>query len=402
MSEFINYLIFKNKPFRWLYLSQAINLLGDAISWTGLALLAYQISGKEATNVLSISLTIRVLVFVLVAPYAGILADKIDRKKIMLTTHVIRMILVSIIPFAIYEWHIYLFIVLFSILHALFTPTYKATLPFVVKDKDLYPKAIALSSATYQFLGILGPGIAGGVVVFVSLKYIFWIDALTFLLSSICIILIPASLKVIEQKKRSLSVLKNLKTGTLHLLGNSYLKRALLMQLVISIIGAQILVNTIYHLKETLVLDDGHYGITMSILALGAVFGSILTGLLKNKNARLLSTIVGALSACLFLMFANEYTWGSTLFFWALIGVSQSLVNIPTDTLIADTTEFLKQGRVYGAHFAWSHLWWVFGYPIAGLTREYFENNFFLIGGIIGVILWVSLFKITKFVKNPS
>ena len=63
------------------FFAQAINLLGDAISWTGLALLAHQISSEGATTFLSISLAIRVLVFVFVALYAGVLADRMDRKK---------------------------------------------------------------------------------------------------------------------------------------------------------------------------------------------------------------------------------------------------------------------------------------------------------------------------------
>lgn len=64
------------------------------------------------------------------------------------------------------------------------------------------------------------------------------------------------------------------------------------------------------------------------------------------------------------------------------------MVNILTDTLIADKTEESNQGKVYGAHFAWSHLWWAIGYPLAGLTQSYWEGSFFLIGGIISITLF--------------
>jgi NRE family putative nickel resistance protein-like MFS transporter len=39
---------------------------------------------------------------------------------------------------------------------------------------------------------------------------------------------------------------------------------------------------------------------------------------------------------------------------------------------------------VYGAHFAWSHLWWAIGYPIAGVLGAHFTNTSFLIAGLLG------------------
>ncbi|MDZ7708257.1 MAG: hypothetical protein U5J97_10295 [Trueperaceae bacterium] len=53
---------------------------------------------------------------------------------------------------------------------------------------------------------------------------------------------------------------------------------------------------------------------------------------------------------------------------------AQNWVNLPTETLLADRTEEHAQGRVKGAHFAWSRLWWTFTLPLASC----------LIGGLIG------------------
>lgn len=221
--------VLNNKSFRWLYFLQAINLLGDSISWTGIALLSYNIAGENSSKLLSIALTIRVLAFVMFSSYVGILADKFDRKKLMILTHVLRMVLISFLAFAYESWHLYVFVFLFSILHSIYTPTFKATIPLIVKDKDVYPKAISLSSATYQVLGILGPGLAGIILMFLSLKYVFWIDGLTFLISIICVLMVPAQLKVNElnsEKKVNNEV--SLKVGTQLLFKNEVLKRAVL------------------------------------------------------------------------------------------------------------------------------------------------------------------------------
>ncbi|MGI8747806.1 MAG: hypothetical protein ACR2J4_05575 [Deinococcus sp.] len=62
-------------------------------------------------------------------------------------------------------------------------------------------------------------------------------------------------------------------------------------------------------------------------------------------------------------------------------------MNLPTETLLAERTEEAAQGRVYGAHFAWSHLWWAFAYPLAGFLGSRFTPHAFLIGGVIALAM---------------
>lgn len=384
------YDVLRLKAFRWLYLSQAINLFGDAMSWTGLAILSYNIAGDKAPVVLSSALTIRVLIYVFVSPFGGVLADKIDRKALMLGAHIFRMILVALLTFANSEWQIYVFVACFNFFSAFYTPTFKATIPFVVKDKKLFSRAISLSSATYQLLGVLGPGIAGGIIALFSLKYVFWLDASTFLLSSICILLIPMKLKIKNAETMGAKeMVRDIFSGTKNLFNKSSLRIALFMQLVISIIGAEILVNTIFHVKEKLHLSDTEYGYVMSALAIGTVVGAIIVGRIKAQNKKVMFTVFGALMACVLMFFANSYVFGLTLVAWMIMGLFESFVNVPTDMLIADLTPQDQQGKVYGAHFAWSHLWWVLGYPIAGLSATYFAQHFFMVGSTVGAVLLI-------------
>ena len=71
----------RDKIFLTLYLSQTISLLGDAFTWVGIALLAFQFGGQHSAAILSTALTLRVTAFIIFGPYAGVLADRIDRKK---------------------------------------------------------------------------------------------------------------------------------------------------------------------------------------------------------------------------------------------------------------------------------------------------------------------------------
>jgi MFS transporter, NRE family, putaive nickel resistance protein len=77
------------------------------------------------------------------------------------------------------------------------------------------------------------------------------------------------------------------------------------------------------------------------------------------------------------------------LLLWLLAGLSQTLAEIPAQILIAEQLPKEEHGKVYGAHFAWSHLWWAIGYPIAGFTGANFQTREFLIGAAISITLFV-------------
>src|SRR5215216_2526223 len=95
----------QNKTFAKLYLAQTISLLGDAFSCVSLALLAYQIDKEHSSVILATALTLRVTAFIIFSPFAGVLADKVERKKILYITHFIRMAIICCLPFINAEWH---------------------------------------------------------------------------------------------------------------------------------------------------------------------------------------------------------------------------------------------------------------------------------------------------------
>jgi MFS transporter, NRE family, putaive nickel resistance protein len=110
-----------NPIFRRLYIAQSISLLGDALSWLGLALLAWELAGSSAPLVLAGALTLRVTAFVLFSPLAGVLADtgvpvlrdRLDRKQMMVTTQLARLILVCMLPLVHAVWQIYVLVLCF-------------------------------------------------------------------------------------------------------------------------------------------------------------------------------------------------------------------------------------------------------------------------------------------------
>ena len=388
----------QNKVFAKLYLAQTISLLGDAFSWVGLALLAYQIDKERSPVILATALTLRVTAFIIFSPFAGVVADKVDRKKILYVTHFIRMAIISCLPFIHAEWQIYVLVFLLNVFNAFFTPTYRAVIPQIIEGK-YFREAVGLSTATFQLLGVLGPALAGIVAVWLGARQIFFLDAVSFIVASILILSIP---KQELQKGVSLEAQQSHNTwgdvikGIRLLFGNKILHFALSIEFVSAIAGAMILVNTISHIKNGLLLDDKYYGWVMAVFGIGAAIAAFLLGSLDKSKTRSVSLISGAFLLGLSICFANYVSYPVLIIFWLLAGLGQSLAEMPSETLIAENIASDNQGKVYGSHFAFSHLWWAIAYPIAGFLGTNYPSKEFLYGGILTVILGVLAFLLFK------
>ena len=385
------FIALKDKIFFRLYLSQTISLLGDAFTWVGIALLAFQFGGEHSAGILSTALTLRVTAFIIFGPYAGVIADRIDRKKIMYITHFVRMAIVGCLPFVTAAWQIYLLIFFLNIFNAFFTPAYQAAIPQSITTKKSYSSGIALSNATNQLLAVLGPGLAGAIAVWLGARQIFFVDAASFIIAAVFILSLPPLLvaKTGKTKIIQAKIYTDILKGTRLLFTNNAIRFALLIELVSAIAGAQILVNTVGYIKGQLHLTDKHYGYIMAAFGIGAAIAAFASGNFDKSKNRITSLIIGGGLICVSIAFGNYVNFITFFILWLIAGFSQTLAEMPSQILIAEKIPKEEHGKVYGAHFAWSHLWWAFAYPIAGLTGIHFQNEEFLIGAVISILLFV-------------
>jgi len=137
----------RNPVFAQLYSAQAISLLGDALSWVALALLAFELAGEGAGVVLGAALTLRVTAFVLFSPLGGALADRINRKTVMVVADLARVVIIGLMPLVTEVWQVYILMFLLNVSTSFFTPAFQASIPQVT-GKDEYPKAIAIHHRT--------------------------------------------------------------------------------------------------------------------------------------------------------------------------------------------------------------------------------------------------------------
>ncbi len=387
-----------NKTFSKLYFAQVSSLFGDAFTWLGLALLAYEINPESAAAILASALTLRVTAYIVFSPFAGILSDRVDRKKILYITQLARLAIVCLLPFAQREWQVYALIFALNIFAAFFTPTYRAIIPQIV-PKEKYREANGLSMASFQLLSVFGPALAGIVATWLGARQLFFVNGVGLCVALVLIWSIPKRALQgtwIPSPPKKGDTWLQLAKGVKLLFGKRIVRFALTMEFVSAIAGAMVLVNSVGLIKTQLQLDDQHYGWLMATFGVGAAFTAFLLGSLDRTKTRSISLISGVLLIGAAISLANFIDFNGLLTLWVLAGIGQTLADLPSETLIGENIESNDQGKVYGTHFAFSHLWWAIAYPLAGYFGTRFMGREFLYGGLLTLVLAIVLILIFK------
>ncbi|MCB0163390.1 MAG: MFS transporter [Anaerolineae bacterium] len=177
-------LVSNNRDFRYLWFSQVISLLGDWFNLIASAKLIEELSGSGLA--FSGLFLARLLPPFILGPVAGVLADRFDRRRIMIVSDLLRCLVVLGFLFVRTEqdiWLIYVLTTLQLSIGAFFEPTRSAVLPGLVTRQDLIT-ANALSGATWSSMLALGAAAGGLVTTLLGTTTAFMIDAATYLISA--------------------------------------------------------------------------------------------------------------------------------------------------------------------------------------------------------------------------
>ena len=373
-----------NRNFMLLFSAQLISLTGSGLTTIGLALFAHQlVEGSSAALVIGNALMLRILAFLMFSQFAGILADRVNRKYMLIAADLVRLGLLLVFPFIDSVWQIYLMIFLINAATAFFTPTFDATIPDIA-GREHYVKALSISRVAVDLEAILAPALAGLVFALLGLKWLFWLDGLSYLLSAILVFMTVFPLKDrIVTKLSVLNLFQELSYGTKALFREASLKRALLLSFAEATAGAAAIVASVVYIKDVLMLGETSFVIVMAVLGLGSTITALILGKftgryesvannhlelhgrrhLWTERALLLGGIVLGL-----LLLPGFLKPGLAVFaiLWFLNGAGQVLIAIASTTLLAEHTAETERGRAYAAHFAWTHAFWLITYPAVG------------------------------------
>ncbi|MGB8002525.1 MAG: MFS transporter, partial [Anaerobacillus sp.] len=183
--------LFQNRGYVTLMTAQVISSIGD---WLSIVAIITLVGLKWNASPIEVSFVILCLALpmALFGPVAGTVADKFSRKALMITSDIVRAVLILILTVADTLWLVYVCLFIVGVFSAVFIPAKNGKLKELVADSDM-KSAMAVTSMIDSSTKVIGPLLSGILVASLGAHLVFLIDSGTFLVSSLFIILLPTA-----------------------------------------------------------------------------------------------------------------------------------------------------------------------------------------------------------------
>src|SRR5215217_5065869 len=367
---------------------QTISNLGSSFTNFALPLLIFKLTGS-ALN-LAIASATTFVPYLLFGLPIGAWVDRLDRRRLMIVTDLLRALIVGSIPVlaafdALSVWHIYLAAFLASTLGIAFDAAQFAAIPSLVGTGDLVT-ANGRILASYSAAGVLGPPIAGFLVARTSAEFTLTLDAASFVVSAVSLLLIQRSFNTSELPKEASSIRRDVIEGLRYVLGHPVLRNISLMMAMINFLGSTTVAQLIFFAKERFDASDQQVSWLFSAGSAGVIVLSLAAGPLRHRYSfsRVALTAL-VLDGLLTILFAAVDSYWLALLIWAVISGCGILFNINTGSLRQAIVPNQLLGRVISIAgvLAWSAI------PLGTLTGGLAitsTGNVALVYAVIGVL----------------
>ncbi|MEJ7871378.1 MAG: MFS transporter [Rubrobacteraceae bacterium] len=364
MADAVGTSLFQNPRFVKLWVGQGISFIGDAFSTVALVILVAQITGSASAVG---GILVARLLPTLASPLVGVLADRLDRRTILVLSDLSRAILVLGLVFVRDVTILYLLAFLLGVARTFFNPTVRAAFPSVVGDGDL-TRANALISGTFSVSLAVGPALGGLLVATVGVNAAFVLDAATYLVSAVLLSRVPLSL---PEKSEEAGFVRELKSG-LSYLGGARVPLAIVIGAFLTILTANATIPAeIFLAKETFDAGNAGYGLLVSLWGGGMVLGSALM-VVAGSRVRLIPLYFISIFATALALAGTGLapSFALALSLLAVAGAANGIDNVATDTILQEQVPDAFLGRVFSVRFLTYSAGEALAYPAGGLIVD--------------------------------
>ena len=390
--------IFSKSQFSVLWWSGTLSSFGDwATLFASVALASYLGSEGGNSELTAVIPIVARIIPALMSSFAGILADRFNKKNVMIICDLSRMVIVLGLFFTTTLIQLFLINFLSEIFSLIRQPSRESVVPEVVDNEYLVKANSLFTVGTYASLPLAS--LAFGVISDNSLiegivsygngwngSVIFVIDSITFLISSFLLLYLKTDSPNKNIEKQS-NVLGDLKEGLNYFLSVKEL-RTVTTSISLSLVGAGalfVLGNT--YLTESLKFTQSSFGFMIASFGFGIIFTMVILSYFVTSFSRIpffigISMVITGLS----LLFAfNSSEFSTILFFIFISGIGSGSVYLLTISYLQSTTDKNLRGRVFGNFYTIGRLSILLSLFISGFAAN-FINQYFEFDGVLFVL----------------
>jgi len=337
-----------------------------------------------------VGFTSQIPTFIL-CPFAGVIADRVDRLRIMIVTQILSMIQAGILAFLVISnriavWHVVILSVILGMVTAFDIPSRQSFIVKMVDKREDLGNAIAMNSFMFNSARLIGPSLAGIIISAFG-------DGICFLLNAISYIAIISALfamkvKPDERAKSNNRILEDLKIGSAYTFGIPPIRNVLLLLGLVQFVGMPYTVLMPLFAKNILGGDANTLGFLMAGVGCGALFGAIF--LASRKNAQGLDRIIPMASTIFgigLILFSLSRVFATSLLLISLCGFGMMVQMASCNTVLQTIIDDDKRGRVMSFYTMAFMGPAPFGSLLGGWAASHIgAPNTLIIGGIISIL----------------
>ncbi|HLV05248.1 MFS transporter [uncultured Georgenia sp.] len=328
----------------------------------------------------------------LLSPYAGLLADRLPRRKLLIATQSALGILAAALGVLVLSgyaelWHVYVFALLLGIVTALDNPVRQTFVAEMVPPASL-PNAVGLNSASFNAARLIGPGVSGLLIAVVGPGWVFIINALSFAATILSLTLMRKDeLHELPHTSRGKGQIRE---GLAYVRGRSDIVTILVVVGVVGALGLNFQMTSAVMVREVFDRQAGEYGVLGSIMAIGSLGGALLAARRKRPRVRLVLAAAfafGVSSGLMALMPSYELYALMTI----PVGFSSLTMMTAANATVQMSTDPVFRGRVMSLYMMVFLGTTPIGAPIVGWIAETFGARWSVgIGSVAAILVAVA------------
>jgi MFS family permease len=301
-----------HKNYRYMWLGQCVSLIGTWMQNIGQSWLVLTLTGSSLK--LGIVAACQFLPILLFSLFAGIVVDKFPKKKILILTQTVSMILAFALATLVltdtvrYEY-ILVLAVLLGLNNTLDMPTRQAFNVEIVGKEDLM-NAIALNSTTFNMARIVGPSIGAVMMAWLGAGWCFLLNGVSFIAVLYGLIHIEAAPYVRKMRAKE-GILKEIKDGIVYIAKDPILSPTVLLVTVIGTLAFNFNILIPVFTKNVLHMGETTYGTLMSCLGVGSLAGALTMSFRSKRGPKLKLSMAAScmVAICLILNGLSGSVW---------------------------------------------------------------------------------------------
>lgn len=353
--NFTTFNSFKNRNFRLFFMGQSISLMGTWMQKTAVSWVVYSIT--QSKFMLGISVFATLFPSALVSLYGGIIADRYNRYKILLTTQIVSLLQAVLLTLAILffkqyaVWEIIGLSAVLGFINGFDMPARQSLIRDLIVDKANLPNALALNSSMVNLAKLIGPAIAGFVLEQFGDIACFGSNALSFIpvIISLLLIKLPKSNpKMVTEK----NLKREFSEAFIYIKNTPILSSILIFAGAMSLLVMPFTTLTPVFAKDIFNGSATTLGFIDGVIGFGAFVSALFLASLKqgsNLNKVLaISTVVFAIGLILFSQTTN---YPLALLFIAIGAFGMMPIRTLSNTIIQLNVPNQFRGRVISIYF---------------------------------------------------